>query len=119
MATTTRRLAQTALVGAALLVSGLAPTTSVALAEPLTGNDRPGSVVDAPLEAVEAAATTCMGMEPTIVVPPGNTDDVWGTPGRDVILGSEGPDRIFGGAGNDRICGRGGGGDLFGGAAST
>jgi Ca2+-binding RTX toxin-like protein len=94
----TRRVGRGALIGTTLIAPVLAAAT-VATA------DGQGQAV-----------ATCQGRVPTIVVPPGNTDDVLGTPGPDVILGSTGADRIFARGGSDRVCGRGGNDQLFGGA---
>jgi Ca2+-binding RTX toxin-like protein len=53
------------------------------------------------------AATTCFGLEPTIIGTDGD-DRISGTPSRDVIVGKLGNDHILGRGGNDLICaGRG------------
>ena len=54
--------------------------------------------------AVGQEATTCFGLEPTIVGDE-RSNRLVGTLGDDVIMGFEGNDEILGRAGDDVICG--------------
>ena len=53
------------------------------------------------------ASVVCQGL-PATIVGTNADDDIYGTPGADVIVGGGGDDRIRGAGGSDRVCGKSG-----------
>jgi Ca2+-binding RTX toxin-like protein len=73
--------------------------------------------VPAAIPALAQTAATCNGVAATIVGSSGS-DDIEGTPGRDVIATLGGDDKIRAEGGNDLICGGPGNDDIRGDAGS-
>jgi SpoIID/LytB domain protein len=75
------------------------------------------ALLAATVPAAGAAATTCLGIEATIVGS-SRADDLMGTPGPDVIVAGGGNDRVFGRGGDDLICAGPGNDTVLGGAGN-
>ena len=102
-------LKRTALLGTAVVISGLSLLPSALASEATHQNGGAHPLSATTIEAVQQPQSPSCFERP-ITRPPGAN----GTPGNDVIIGTNGPDTIRGFAGNDRVCGRGGDDSLFG-----
>jgi hypothetical protein len=108
-APTTTTTAPTTTTTAAPTTTTTGPTTTTTVGPTTTTTTGPTTTT-----TTGPAPGTCDGLTPTIVGTSGN-DNMFGTPGNDVIVGGGGNDSISGLRGNDVICGGAGNDRLIGG----